>query len=582
MLKSVKPFARHLRGKKGLLAAVFFLGLASSAASLATPLIGKSFIDAVTERGDYSIVPLIAAALLGLAVADLFLGTLTRVVHTKLSATVLVEIRQRIFAHCLNAPLEALERFRHGDLLSRFGTDVPKIQTLLVDGALGFIQSLIFLIVAAAILFNLSRDLALWSFLGIALALMATTAFRRPIESGTRGIREVMAGLSHFLSERLGALRAVRLHAVQQEEQQTFGRHNAELVRKLLRFQLLDAAATGLPGIMLSASLAWIYLLGGGLLESGEISLGTFVAFILYQGRLYGPARGLLGLVRNLQEVRVSLERVNEVLDNEGDVCGQLENTDHCQDGLMFKDISFAYPGNPPVLRGLNFEIDNGQRLALFGPSGSGKSTLVQILFGLRRPQQGRVHLGGRSLGYAGSDPFLLHASVEENLRYGNPLATSDEVTNAARIAAAAGFIEELPQGYQTIIGGRGQALSDGQRQRLGIARRVLNRPDILVFDEAFSALDPETESLVRRNLWAHFQDRIILVVTHRLGGLEEFDRLCLLQEGKIRPVDEKQLITALGAIPPCGTEQGGRGEAHPVVKQSHRLQDLEAAKRSA
>jgi ABC-type multidrug transport system fused ATPase/permease subunit len=294
MLKSVKPFAKHLQGKKCLLACIFCLGLASSAASLATPLIGKSFIDAVTQRGDYSIVPRIAAALLGLAVVDLILGTLTQVVHTKLSATVLVEIRQRIFAHCLNAPLEALERFRHGDLLSRFGTDVPKIQTLLVDGVLGFIQSLIFLIVAATILFNLSSDLALWSFLGIALALGATTAFRQPIESGTRGIREVMAGLSHFLSERLGALRAVRLHAGQQDEQQTFGRHNAELVRKLLRFQLLDASATGLPGIMLSASLAWIYLLGGGILEMGEISLVTFVAFILYPGRLYGPARGVL------------------------------------------------------------------------------------------------------------------------------------------------------------------------------------------------------------------------------------------------------------------------------------------------
>lgn len=578
MLKAVKPFARHLRGKKGLLAAVFCLGLAGSAASLATPLIGKSFIDAVTERGDFSVVPRIAAALLALAVADLILGTLTRLVHTKLSAAVLVEIRQRIFAHCLNAPIEALERFRHGDLLTRFGTDVPKIQALLVDGALGFIQSLIFLIVAAAILFNLSSDLALWSFLGIVLALIATTAFRRPIESGTRGIREVMAGLSHFLSERLAALRAVRLHATQQEEQQRFGRHNNELVRKLLRFQLLDAAATGLPGIMLSASLAWIYLLGGGLLERGEISLGTFVAFILYQGRLYGPARGLLGLVRNLQEVRVSLERVNEVLYNEDDACGQTESSDLCPDGLVCKDIVFAYPDSPAVLRGLTLEIERGQRVALFGASGSGKSTLVQILFGLRAPQQGRVHLGGRSLGYAGSDPFLLHASVEENLRYGNPLATPDLVATAARIAAADGFIEELPQGYQTIIGGRGQVLSDGQRQRLGLARLVINSPDILVFDEAFSALDPETEALVRRNLWAHFQDRIIMVVTHRLGGLDEFNRLCLLQDGQIRQVDEKELVMALGAMPSCKTGE----RVHPVAKQPHSLLTPEEAQRLA
>jgi ABC-type bacteriocin/lantibiotic exporter with double-glycine peptidase domain len=572
MLKAMKPFVRHLRGKQGLLSAVFCLGLASSAASLATPLIGKNFIDAVTLRGDYSSVSWIAAALLGLAVADLLLGTLTRLVHTRLSASVLVEIRERIFRHCLNAPLEALERFRHGDLLSRFGTDVPKIQTLLVDGILGFIQNLIFLVVAAVILCNLSKTLALWSFLGIAVALVISAAFRRPIESGTRRIRELLAGISHFLSERLGALRAVRLHATQDEEQQNFSQQNGELVGKLMKFQALDSLASGLPGIMLTASLAWIYLLGGGLLERGEISLGTFVAFILYQGRLFGPARGLLGLVRNLQEVRVSLERVSEILSAEGTPCAATEPAGPAPSGLLLEDLCYSYPDQPPVLRQVNLALLAGQRVALFGSSGAGKSTLVQILFGLRRPRQGQVLRGAQTIGYAGSEPFLLHASVEENLRYGNPRASRDVLRAAARIAVAHEFIEELPQGYQTVIGGRGQALSDGQRQRLGIARLVLNRPDILVFDEAFSALDPETEALVRRNLWEHFEKQIILVVTHRLGGLDEFDRLCLLENGELRQVDELQLRAAL--TPPAGVA------AVSLVKPSHPGAD--AARRSA
>lgn len=582
MLKAVKQFTRHLRGKKGLLTAVFVLGLAGSAASLATPLIGKSFIDAVAERHDFSSVPLIAAALLGLAIADLILGTLTRVVHTKLSAAVLVELRERIFAHCINAPLEALEKFRHGDLLSRFGTDISKIQTLLVDGALGFIQNLIFLVVAAAILFNLSRTLALWSFLGIAIALVVTALFRRPIEVGTRGIREAMAGLSHFLSERLGALRAIRLHAAQQEEQQRFGQHNTDLVSKLLKFQVLDAAASGLPGITLTANLAWIYLLGGGLLERGEISLGTFVAFILYQGRLYGPARGLLGLVRNLQEVRVSLDRVTEVLANEGEGCGQAEEGDQGVAGLQIKDVCFAYPDNPELLHGVNLQISRGERVALFGASGAGKSSLVQILFGLRRAQEGRVLLGGASIGYAGCEPFLLHASVEENLRYGNPQTSFEALVAAARIAAAQDFIEALPEGYQTIIGGRGQVLSDGQRQRLGIARLVLKRPDILVFDEAFSALDPETEKLVRRNLWTHFREQIILVITHRLGGLDEFTRLCLLQNGQLRQIEAEALGAALAGLSFCDSASDPGAVTHAAANQAHSLHILDAKRRSA
>lgn len=545
MLSAIKPFLRHLRGKYRLLAVVFLLGLVSSAASLATPLVGKNFIDAVTVRGDYSSVPWIAAGLLGLAVADLLLGVFSRLVHTRLSASVLVEIRERIFSHCLNTPLEVVERFRHGDLLNRFGTDVPKIQTLLVDGALGFIQNLIFLLVAAVILCQLSPPLALWSFIGIAIALVISASFHRPIETGTRGIREQLAVISHFLSERLNALRAIRLHATQQEEAVRFDGQNRKLVRKLLRFQTLDALAGGLPGIMLTASLAWIYLLGGGLLERGEISLGTFVAFILYQGRLFGPARGLLGLVRNLQEACVSLERVSEVLGAEEPPRAAASTANPEVAGLALRNICFAYPGKPLVLNQVNLTLEPGRKTALFGSSGTGKSTLIQILFGLRQPQVGEVMRGRQRIGYAGSEPFLLHASVEENLRYGNPGASRRVLQAAVRIAAA-DFIEELPHGYDTIIGGRGQVLSDGQRQRLGIARLVLNWPDILVFDEAFSALDPETEAQVRRNLWEHFADRAVLVVTHRLGGLDEFDMLCLLDDGALREVDEAQLRAAL------------------------------------
>ena len=569
MLRAVRQFARHLRGKKGLLTAVFLLGLAGSAVSLAYPLIGKTFIDAVTRRRDFAIVPRIAEALLGLAVADLLLSTVTRVVHAKLSADVLVEIRERVFAHCLNAPLQELERFRHGDLLSRFGSDISKIQSLLVDGALGFVQNLIFLLVAAVILCHLSLPLALWSFLGLAAALAVSVTFRGPIEAGTRGLREAMAALSHFLSERLGALRAVRLHGAQQEEQQRFAGHNAELVRRMLRFQFLDAAASGAPSILLTTSLAWIYLLGGGLLERGAITLGTFVAFILYQGRLYGPARGLVGMVRNLQEVRVSLDRVAELLGRE-ELCPAPEAAETGTGGLRCVNLCFAYPGQPPVLQGANLHLAPGERVGLFGTSGAGKSTLVQILFGLRHPLAGEVCRGTKRLGYAGCEPFLLHASVEENLRYGNPRATEAELAEAARLAVADGFIAELPEGCRTVIGGRGQALSDGQRQRLGLARLILNRPDILVLDEAFSALDPETEALVRQNLWTAFSEKAILAITHRLTGLETFDRLYLLRGGRLHQVGEKELRSALDCGPgsPAGRAPGRlsprRGDANP------------------
>jgi ABC-type multidrug transport system fused ATPase/permease subunit len=558
MLAELKPFTGHLRGRGRPLAALFALSLVSSAVSLATPLVGRAFIDAVVERGEYGIVPWIAAILVAIAVSDLLLGLAQRLVHARLSADVLVDLRQRLFAHCLGAPVAGLETFRHGDLMSRFGSDLPKIQSLLVDGVLGALRNVLFLLVAAGVLVWMNPVLAAWSFLGLGVALVATALARGPVEAGSRGIREAMADLAHFLSERLGALRAVRYHGAAPAEAARFGAHNRTLVARVIRFQWVDCLAGGIPGLALSLNLAWIYLLGGGLLESGEMGLGTFIAFVLYQGRLYGPARGLMGLVRSLQEARVSLERIAEVLGEEAPAPGAgAVGTATGAGGaaLELDGVSFSYPGKPPVLGNVRWRVERGERVALFGPSGVGKSSLVQLLFGLRAPAGGRIRVlgeppGGATLpariGYAGCEPFLLHATVEENIRYSAPGATGEAMADAARLAEAHGFILSLPEGYRTVIGGRGLALSDGQRQRIGLARLILQRPQILVLDEAFSGLDPATERRIRRNLWQGFRGQTILAISHRLDGLEAFDRLFYVADRGVHEIAAAEVRSRL------------------------------------
>ena len=541
---SLKLFSRHLRQRKRTLATLFLLGLVGSAAALSTPLIGKAFIDAVVERGDFATIPLIAGALVLLACTDVVIGFLSRRVHARLSAGILVEIRQRLFRHCLYTRMESVEHFRHGDLLSRFGSDMPQIQALLVDGVIGFLHNVLFLLLCAAILVYLSPILALWSYLGLALALLLTVVFRGPIESGTLRIRENMADVSHFLAERLGSLRGIRFHRAEAQELETFSALNQQLVQRVLKFQVIESTASQLPGLALSISLAWIYLLGGGQLQSGAIGLGTFVAFVLYQGRLYGPASGLLGLVKTLQQARVSLGRVAEILGEEE----SFERTDHrkadAQAAICLENVTFNYAGADPLLRGLNLRVAPGEKVAVFGTSGAGKSTLVQLLFGLRRPHSGTVSVHAHdTLGYASSEPFLLHASVRENLCYGNPHCTAEAMVEAARLAEATRFILSLPQGFDTVIGGRGQTLSDGQRQRLGLARLFLAAPDVLVLDEAFSAMDPETENRVRAKLFNAFADRAVLAISHRLSGLEQYDRLLLLQEGELHPLSQEELL---------------------------------------
>lgn len=574
MLKTLSRFAHTLAGRRPLLALLFALGLVGAAVSLATPLLGKAFIDAVATRGDYGAIPAIAAALVGLALLDLLLAVVSQRLHARLSADVLAALRAQLFARCLSGPLEAIEPIRHGDLLTRFGSDLPRIQALLVDGLLGALQSLLFLAVAAVITFTLSPVLALWSFLGIALALIATTAFRRPMETRAERVREAMATLSHFLAERLAALRAIRLHRSAGEEQQRLAQANAGLTREVVGMQHVDALGSGVPGLVLTVSLAWIYLVGGRLLEAGSISLGTFVAFVLYQGRLFAPAQGLLGLVRNLQTARVSLDRVVEVLDAgpaDADADADADaaaaaaepvaaspaaastpaataDVAETEAALELRAVDFAYPGKPPALRGASLRVRRGERVALIGASGAGKSTLVQLLFGLRTPASGQVLVeglpathaafGGDALGYAGAEPFLMHASVEDNLRYGNPGASRAAIERALRLAEAEAFVDALPQGLATRIGGRGLALSDGQRQRLGLARLFLRDPRILVLDEAFSALDLATEQRVRAQLWRAFAGRSALVISHRALEPGEFDRVFLVSEGRVEEVD--------------------------------------------
>lgn len=561
MMGELAGYARHLSGHGRTLAVLFVLGLAGAAVSLATPLLGMAFVDAVATHANYAAIPWIAAALVGLALADLALGALSARVHAGLSADVLNALRSRLFARCIDGPLDEVEAFRHGDLLARFGTDVPRIEALIVGGLLGALQGALFLAVAAAITFHLSPPLALWSFAGLILALVATRAFRPAVERRTRRIRDTMADQSHFLSERLAALRAIRLHRTARDESAALDAVQARLRREVTGFQWLDSASSGVPGLALTLALAWIYVMGGRLIETGAITLGTFVAFVLYQGRLFAPAQGLLGLVRNLQQARASVERVTEVLGGEGgpaqvDVDVPDPASPHA---IEFRNVTFAYRDKAPVLREVDLAIAPGERVALVGASGAGKSTLVHLLFGVREPDTGSVRVGGRrardlagegeaALGYAGAEPFLLHASVEANLRYAAPGATREAIARALAIAEAESFVAALPTGLDTVIGGRGLALSDGQRQRLGIARLVLQAPKVLVLDEALSGLDLATERAVRRNLRAAFPDRTMLAISHRPVGPGDFDRVLLLDGGRLREVTSACLPALLAA----------------------------------
>ena len=392
-----------------------------------------------------------------------------------------------------------------------------------------------------------------------------------------------MADLSHFLSERLAALRAIRLHRTGREKQARLAAANARLNREVVGFQVLDAMATGVPGLLLTLALAWIYVVGGRLLEAGAISLGTFVAFVLYQGRLFGPAQGLLGLVRHLQEARVSLARVTEVLGADDDA----PPTDRAgRRGRASDDDAID-----AARRHLRL-CREAAGLARRGPSRSAR----RARRALRRVGRGQVDARPAPVRPAASPPRVRccvdgrPAYFRDRSRAPAPSATPvpsrscctprsrrtcamairrrrrEDIERAAALAEADAFIAALPDRYATVIGGRGLALSDGQRQRLGLARLFLSDPRILVLDEAFSALDLEHRD-PRSGGSSGRRFPIGRRSSSRTGrsASPKFDRILFLQDGRF---DRGRARRTCGAPRrPLDEGTGRPGASQPVLR---------------
>ena len=527
---------------------VFVLSLLSTGLALYVPYLSRSLVDGALLGGDGNALRRIVLTFALITVASFALNVVSGLRYTRVSADILFDMRLALYRHLQRLSPRFFASTRLGDIMSRINNDISEIQRVASEVVLATLGNVIFLAGSLGMLVWLDLRLFLVSALFLPPSLWALVRYRRRLEGRVRTVRERSADIGSFLIETIQGMKLVVTSNAQVREADRFRQRNDAFVEALMSMQWVTYLSGGLPGLILSGSTAIIFLYGGSRVIDGTITMGTLVAFMAYQMRVLPPVQALMGLYASLATAKVSLGRVQELLDANVDVIDTPESAGLSRvDGrVTIEHVTVSFDRGAPLLNDVSIEIAPGEVLAVVGPSGSGKSTLTELLLRLIDPDQGRVLLDGRDLRevplrevrrhivLVDQEPFLFHASLLENLRYASPEATDEDLAAAVRAAGLEAFIAELPEGYATQVGEGGRALSAGERQRIAIARAFLAAPTVLVLDEPTASLDPSMTRQVMTGYEALMRGRTTVVVSHRFELARQADRVVVLDGANV------------------------------------------------
>lgn len=543
--RRVIPFVRP---HAGMLLGVFFLSVLSSLLGLSYPMGAKFLVDNALVGRNERLLVMVALVLALLVVLGFALGAVTRYVYTLVSARVLMDMRVFLFRHLQGLSPRFFAGTKTGEIVSRLSSDVAEIQSLSTDALFSLALSILTLVGTVALLLYLDWRLFLLCSFFLPFGTRFLVRYRQRIAAQARQVREHNAELSSTLLESLQGMKWIKTIGAEETEANKLTQRNEQYIASLLRYQVVSAYANALPSSFLSISTLLLLLYGGHRVIAGQMTLGALVAFAAYQARVLSPMQNIIGLYLSLQRARVSLDRVLEFLDLQPEVREKADavRLPAVSGHIELRGVGFAYCADQPVLRRINLRVPAGSRIAIVGPSGAGKSTLVDLLLRFYDPQEGAVLLDGcdlrdlrlsslrESMAIVSAEPFLFHASIEENVRYANWQATPEQVWAAVKMADLEEFISSLPEGMATVVGERGLKLSTGQRQRLAIARAALRNARVWIFDEATGSLDVLTESRIWASLEEWLAGRTTLIITHRLSSVRHADSIVVLDQGEI------------------------------------------------
>ena len=560
-LRGLLALLRPYRGRTILMFAALVIG---TAASLAPPPLAALAIDDGIVPGDLSTLNLVVVAFMASAVI-LWAATWAQTwLVGWIGQRVLQDLRIQLFAHLQVLSIGFYSRRQAGVIISRLTNDVQALDQLVSDGVVTLFGSSLTLVGTAVILIVLDWQLALLTFLIFPVLGIGSFAFRIISADAYRATREKVAAITAYLQETLSGVRVVRVFGQERRHERVFSELNDE--NRAANMTTVNLNAAYFPAVELLSALvtAGILLYGGLQAIQGDVTVGVLVAFIAALNNFFDPIQQLSQLYTTYQAGMAALDKIFELLDEEPDLRdrpGALA-LPRLRGDLRFDHVSFAYaPGGENALTDIDLHVPAGQTVALVGSTGAGKSTFAKLAARFYDPTEGAILADGHDLrdvqarslraqlGIVPQEAFLFSGTILDNLAFGRPDATLDEVEHAARAVGAHDFIAALEHGYETEIGERGIQLSAGQRQLVAFTRALISDPRILVLDEATSNVDIHTETRIEEGLQQLLAGRTAVVIAHRLSTIRGADRIVVLEHGRIREQGtHDELIAAEGA----------------------------------
>jgi len=537
-----------LRPYRVAIAMTAFFGAGLMACTLTLPYITRLVINDVIEAGQRDkLAPLIGWTLLIIGLRFVF-NIFRRIFAGRVSLGVEYDLRDAVFAHVQRLSFSFFDRMPVGQLMSRTTNDLQVVRFFLGYGLVFLFMNTFQLILITVVLFWINAGLAAVALLVGPALLVVATRYSRKSAPVRLDVQQKAGEVAQAAEESVVGIRVIKAFGREDYRTDQFSDVSYRAFRRNMDAARLESFYSPLLSFLPIIGLAVVIIYGGTLVIDHQLSLGAFVQFYLYLALLMGPFRIIGVLVGNAQRAVAGGQRIFEIMDAVPDV-REREHPVPLPAGpgeVRFEDVRFAYTPGREVLHGIDLTIPGGATVALIGTTGAGKSTLTELIPRYYEVSEGRVLVDGadvrelalndlrRQIGVVSQEPFLFSASVRENIAYGRPKATDDEVRAAARQARADAFIDALPMGYDTIVGERGYTLSGGQRQRLAIARAIITDPRILILDEATASVDASTEREIQDALRAVMAGRTTIIIAHRLSTIRLADELILLDHGAI------------------------------------------------
>jgi ATP-binding cassette subfamily B protein len=525
------------------------------------PLLIGGAVDAINEKDRDPLLPL-ALALVGAGILRLGLTVVRRLVAGKVSLAVEFDLRERVYQHLQALELGFFDGQQTGQLMSRATVDLQSIRFFLGYGLIFLTQNALTITLASIVMFVLNPALAALALLPVPFVILAAARFSLLSRPAVQEIQQRIAELTAEAEESVSGIRIVKAFAREEHMLRRFQRSVTRVFDQNVYSTRLRAFYSPMLGFLPSLGLAVVLWVGGREVIDGDMTLGEFTAFYTYLVLLTGPMR-MLGMALGMaQRAVASGNRLFEILDREPRITSPPAAPDlpPGPGAVEFRGVGLRYDGGAPSLSDIDLTVSAGSTIALVGPTGSGKTSLVALIARLYDPTDGQVLVDGadlrsvdvgslrRQIAFVADDPFLFSATVADNIAYGRPDASPEQIELAARRAQAHDFVERLPDGYETMVGERGLTLSGGQRQRIAIARALIAEPRILILDDATSSVDATTEEEIKRGLREAMAGRTTFVVAHRLSTISLADEIVVMDAGRV--IDRGTHEELLGRCP--------------------------------